>query len=216
MDLRVGVARSGNAGETTAEYDMIAAADRELAGKIAAGDPDAWDRFFDRYSRWVYRFAYSHLDGNKADAEDLCSDIMMTAARSIRGFDSSRGGLDVWMHGIARHRLAHFCRGRRIHLPLVPDLDCSCSEVDSPNLDALLEKALMRDIVKRTLAALPERQASVLIGKYVEGFSTEELARISETTPKAVESLLVRARSAFRSAFSRLLNEPGGEVSGRE
>ena len=44
-----------------------------LAGQIAAGDSEAWATFFDHYFTWAYQFAHRHLDGNRGDAEDLCS-----------------------------------------------------------------------------------------------------------------------------------------------
>ncbi|MDO8684502.1 MAG: sigma-70 family RNA polymerase sigma factor [Armatimonadota bacterium] len=189
--------------------------DKALASQIALGDVDAWDRFFDRYSPWVYRFAYWHLRCNREDAEDLCSDILMTAAQCMKQYDSAKGILDVWLHGVARHRLARFCRGRRIELSLIPDIDHPSSNNDTERISEFAETVHTRDIVNRTLANLPERQANVLIGKYVEGYSMEELARMSETTPKAIESLLVRARSAFRSAFNTLMNDTRrGEKNG--
>lgn len=181
-----------------------------LARSIAAGDTEAWDRFFDQYSPWVYRFAYAHLNGNHADAEDLCSDIMLTAAKSISKFDPGRGELDVWVRGVARHRLARFCRSRRMELPLIPDLVDGSSDSETTS-SGLSDQVHVRDVVNRALACLPERQASALIAKYVEGRSTDELARQHQSSPKAIESLLVRARTAFRSAFNRLLDgSPGG------
>lgn len=138
-----------------------------MARMIAAGDLDAWDRFFDQFSSWVYRFAYTHLNGNRADAEDLCSDIMLTAAKSIGKFDPERGDLDMWVRGIARHRLARFCRSRRIELPLIPDLVDQFSDSETTSI-GLSDQVQVRDVVNRTLACLPERQASALIGKYVQ------------------------------------------------
>jgi RNA polymerase sigma-70 factor (ECF subfamily) len=178
-------------------------ADELLACRIADGDTDAWDRFFHRYSSWAWRFSYRHLNGNRADAEDLCSDIILTAARGIGKFDPRRGDLDAWVYGLARNRLSRFCRSRHVELPLVPDIVDLSSDSESSST-GMLEKIQQRDVVNRALSCLPERQANVLIGKYVEGYTTEELARRIESSPKAVESLLVRARAAFRTAFNRL------------
>lgn len=184
--------------------------DQALAMKIAAGDADAWDRFFDRYSAWVYRFAFAHLSQNKADAEDLSSDVMLVTAKSIGKFDPRRGDLDAWVFGIARHRLARFCRKRRIDLPLIPDL-VNQPTTAGPLPVSMADSAATRDVVNRALASLPERQAAVLVAKYVQGYTTDELAQQNGVSVKAVESLLVRARSAFRSTFNRLMNGPGGE-----
>jgi len=157
MDVRVGLCR----GSAAAQERYLIDSDEAMARRIAAGDADAWDMFFDRFSPWAYRFACRHLDGNRADAEDLYSDILMTAAKSMSSFDPAGG--------------AH-----------------------------------TKDAVNRALACLPERQASLLIGKYVEGYTTDELARWADMTPKAVESALARARGAFRSVFTRLMGSTEG------
>lgn len=189
--------------------------DQALASRIAAGDADAWDRFFDRYSAWAYRFAYRHLGGNRADAEDLCSDILMTAARCIKQFDSARGTLDLWLLGVARHRLARFCRKRRMELPLTNEASQSRPNPDEHIGLGMTETALTRHVVNCALAGLPQRQAAVLIGKYVSGYTVEEIAHSTQSTPKAVESLLARARAAFRSAFKALLDgTSGGDQNG--
>jgi RNA polymerase sigma-70 factor (ECF subfamily) len=170
--------------------------DDMLARCIAAGDKDAWGLFFDRYSTWAFRFAYRHLGGNHADAEDLCSEIMLTAAKSAGKFDHRRGDLDSWMYGIARHCVSRFCRGRKINQPI---------DIDIPDPGSPTDRSHTKDIVNRALAGLPERQASALIAMYVQGYTTDEIARGIGTTPKAAESLLVRARVAFRLAFNSLL-----------
>jgi len=182
--------------------------DEALARRIAAGDTDAWDGFFEHYAPWAYRFALCHLAGNHADAQDVCSDILVTAARSIKRFDPARGTLDVWLLGLARHRLARFCRGRRIELPFIPEIAATAKPA-APVADPA-DSALTRDLVNRALAALPQRQAAVLVGKYVAGYTVDELARSAQTSTKAVESLLTRARAAFRSAFNALLDGRAG------
>lgn len=177
--------------------------DSELARLIADGDVEAWDRFFDRYSGWAYRFSYCHLNRNHADAEDLCSDILMVAAGSIDKFDVTRGSLDVWLLGLARHRLAKFCRRRHVEIPSSPDFSSNISEEE--NFQSITDRILTRESVNRALASLPERQSTVLIEKYVEEYSMEEIARIEGTTEKAVESLLSRARKSFRIALRGLV-----------
>jgi RNA polymerase sigma-70 factor, ECF subfamily len=196
------IKQAGFAGEAA-----CADADEALVRRIVSGDSYAWEQFFNRYFAWTYRFAFIHLNSNRADAEDLCSDILMAAVKSTKQFIRSRGTLDSWLLGIARHRLAHFCRGRKIEMPLIPEIVSDDRNQELSVAEATGEAVLMRDVVNRALASLSERQAEVLVGKYVKGFSVEELARSAETTPMAIESLLSRARTAFRLAFSALWRE---------
>jgi len=176
--------------------------DDMLAKAVAGGDTDAWERLFDRFLHWAYRFAYYHLGQNKADAEDLCSDILHAAARSIGGYNANRGSLDIWMLGVARHCLIRLYRRRRIEIPETAEFIESAIEAGGSGPSASESLILARDQIHRILASMPERQSTVLIGKYLEGYSVGELASKLETTPKAVEMLLRRARNAFRAAFS--------------
>lgn len=184
--------------------EVVSGSDEGLVKGITSGDRDAVHALFDRFSTWTYRFAYHHLGRNAADAEDLCSDILMTAIGSITTFDVTRGSLDAWMLGIARHRLSRFCRRHHLDLPFIPEVVETDLSLDKGSVKELEDRVLMQDAVNRGIACLPERQARALIGKYVEGYSTEELARLLATTPAAVESLLVRARNAFRAAVNAL------------
>jgi RNA polymerase sigma-70 factor (ECF subfamily) len=135
---------------------------------------------------------------------------MMTAAHSIGRYDARRGTLDMWLLGLARHQLARFCRKRRKEIVLVPDVGASDASSEVRVAEMQADEALERDLVNRALASLPERQATVLIGTYVSGHSVEELANHMASTPKAVESLLSRARVGFRMAFTALLGDGRG------
>jgi len=55
--------------------------------------------------------------------------------------------------------------------------------------------------IARTLADLPPRQEQVLRSKYLEQMSVQAIADAWGETPKAIESLLTRARQAFRDAY---------------
>ena len=184
--------------------------DQTLAKAISSGDSDAVNTFFSRFSTWTYRFAYYHLDKNSADAEDLCSEILMSAIRSINTFDATRGNLDAWILGIAKHQLFRFCRRHHKDLPFIPEIIESDSTQDIGVINELEDQILMRDIVNQVLSCLPRRQVEALVGKYIEGFSTDELARLMETTPSSVESLLVRARNTFRAAINAI---NGGDIN---
>lgn len=205
MELEIALGQQYGVGEDTRTMDM----DALLAHQIAEGDTEAWDRFFARYAPWAYRFAFRRLSGHAADAEDLCSDIMLTAAKSIARFDAKRGDLDAWVCGLARHRLSRFCRSRHIEQPLLFDDTAHSSNMDTSSA-RVTDTIALQDVVNRALASLPERQATALVAKYVEGCTTDELARRIESSPKAAESLLVRARAAFRAAYGALLEVKSG------
>ena len=68
-----------------------------------------------------------------------------------------------------------------------------------------LEHAEVARRVHTVLDRLPGRYSDALEWKYVDGLSVQEIAERLRVTPKAAESLLSRAREAFRDGFSAFI-----------
>ena len=60
------------------------------------------------------------------------------------------------------------------------------------------------DRIALTLDALPDRQEAALRAKYLDGLSVAQIAAQWNETPKAIESLLSRAREAFRETYEKM------------
>ena len=73
------------------------------------------------------------------------------------------------------------------------------------------DRAQVRAAIRAALDYLPTPYAEVLEWKYLRELSLVEIARRLGRSPKAAESLLTRARDAFREAFSLLHSDPTGE-----
>ena len=83
----------------------------------------------------------------------------------------------------------------------------SLAALDSPEQD--LQRKELGRLVRTVLDQLPRHYDAVLEWKYVAGLSVNEIAQRLSTSTKAAESLLTRARDAFRDAFAELT---GGKV----
>lgn len=136
----------------------------------------------------VFRFAL-HLTGRPADAEDIVQQVFLLAHRHLesgRDLVSARS----WLLTAAKHRAFNLSRDRRevpvsaAPLALAPD---------PPDTD---EVALLTD-VRAMLWTLPEPQHHAFVLRHWSGLSQREIAAVLDTTPAAVESLLVRARAAL-------------------
>src|SRR5207237_4338410 len=77
--------------------------------------------------------------------------------------------------------------------------------------EADLERREEAERVARALATLPDRYEAVLRAKYLEGRSVQEIASTWDETPKAIESVLTRARQAFRTLFDELEPSTAGK-----
>ena len=84
----------------------------------------------------------------------------------------------------------------------------SSSSIERPDVAAW--QADIHRLIQATLDALPPRYGDVLEWKYIDGMPVAEIARRLEIGPKAAESLLTRARVAFRGAMLELAAAPDG------
>jgi RNA polymerase sigma-70 factor (ECF subfamily) len=80
--------------------------------------------------------------------------------------------------------------------------DFDARQIDSRSAEA--DERERAERIAATLDMLPERQEAVLRAKYLDEHSVAEIAAAWKETPKAIESLLTRARQAFREQFERL------------
>jgi RNA polymerase sigma-70 factor (ECF subfamily) len=170
------------------------------------GDAAAFQEFFDGHFQRLYRFALAR-SGNEDLAEEI---VQATFVNAIRRLASFRGeaSLFTWLCAICRRELAARRREATRH-PLValeedvPEIRAKLESIAASADDGLERQDLAR-LVHVSLDVLPERYGDVLEWKYLEGLSVADIADRLKTTPKAVESMLTRARDAFREGFSAL------------
>jgi RNA polymerase sigma-70 factor (ECF subfamily) len=191
--------------------------DVELTSRMRAGDERALDVFAERYVPALYRFAAARLRGDRELTRDL---VQSTLAKALSRLGTYRGeaSLLTWLCACCRNEvLMHLRRGRAA--PQLVDLDAAeLTQGEPPGGDA--EGALLRreraTLVHVTLDALPERYARVLEWKYLERLPVETIAARLGLGLKAAESLLGRAREAFRTTYEDLGREDAASGRGED
>lgn len=180
--------------------------DRALVQRMLRGDEQAFAEFFDDYFPRLFRFAVRRL-GDEDAAEEVVQATLVLAVRRL-GTWRGEAALFTWLCTICRREAAAFAErtSRHLHVPLEDAdpyvraaLDSLSSTLEAP--DAALVRDDVSRIVQLVLDGLPPRYSRVLEWKYLEELSMQQIAERMQTTPKAVESLLSRAREAFRDGF---------------
>ena len=185
--------------------------DRALVRRLLAGDEEAFEQLFEDHFGGLYRFALTRLDFDEVQAQEV---VQTTMLKVVEKLDTFRGesALFSWLCSICYHEItAYYKRLKRT--PAAVELVENLPEVKAV-LDALATGALgpedeMRRkevgrLVHLTLDHLPPRYRSALELKYFEGYSVKEIAAHLGLSSKAAESVMSRARAAFRSGFSAL------------
>src|SRR3954470_2799294 len=183
--------------------------ERELVRRMLGGDEGAFDDFFADYFPRLFRFAVLRLRDPDA-AEDIVQTSLIAAVRHLSSW-RGEASLFTWLCTICRRETAAWQKrtSRRVIVSIEDDdrslraaLDSISAAADAP--DAGLARADTGRIVQLALDHLPPRYSRALEWKYLEELSVDDIAGRLQCTPKAAESLLTRARDAFRDAFAAI------------
>ena len=195
--------------------------DRKLVRGMLAGDENAFEAFFEGHFARLYRFALARLGRDADAAEDV---VQSTLCKAISELGTYRGeaALFTWLCTFCRHEIsAYYRRQKRVPRTesLVEDspevraaLDSLAANLEQGPESHLYRKEIAR-LVQVTLDSLPASYGDALEWKYIHGMSVEEVATKLKVGLKAAESLLVRAREAFREAFAVVTGSPQGPLS---
>ena len=187
--------------------------DAELVRRMLRGDEDAFERFFHVAYPAIYRFALARLDLDHDTAGEIAQ---ATVCRAIQNLVSFRGeaALLTWVYTIGRNQLyAHGQRHGRTQIALVeddPEVRAALESLRAASaepLDAALDRSKVASRVQRALDHLPPRYADALEWKYIDEMPVQEIAVRLGIGVKAAESVLTRARAAFRDAFTTMTTQ---------
>lgn len=182
----------------------------------------AWESFCERYSAALLGFVRNRFACDVQEAEEIVQMVFVRCVKSIRTFDPRRGRLLGWLKAVARNEgHTHLRRnaGPSADRPMsaIPGdvLGRIAGAIDrAPLPDDLLAGKELRMLIGECLAELNPRHRQVLVGKYVDGLKVSEIAARWDTSEKAVESLLSRARESFKSVL--LARRAEGQTAGSE
>jgi RNA polymerase sigma-70 factor (TIGR02960 family) len=182
--------------------------------RAQAGDGEAFRELVDPYRRELLAHCYRIL-GSVQDAEDVLQEALLAAWRSIGGFDGQ--ALRAWLYRIATNRCLNYLRGesRRPQLAAPPGPESGRVRSGEPwwlepypdALDDVAPGPEARYDARESIALsfvaglqhLPPHQRAALVLRDVLGFPAAQAADILGTTPAAVSSALIRARSGLRA-----------------
>lgn len=185
--------------------------EKALVERMLAGDEAAMEELADEYFPGLYRFALARLGGHAGDAELAREVVQATVCRALGKLATWRGeaSLSTWLCACCRNEIRMGFRQRK-RLRIVELEEDVAFEGDLPE-EALARKERVRS-VHAALDLLPPRYARALEWKYVERLSVKEIAERLRLGAKAAESLLTRARQAFREGYERVSLGPEKEL----
>ena len=180
-----------------------------LVEQARQGNLDAFTDLVNRYEGKIFRLT-QHITGNREDAEDALQETFLKAYSRLSQFHGD-SRFYTWLVRIAVNESLMKLRKRKttaavsLDEPVESDGSFMPREVASwdPSPEDLYAQTELREILDRTVQALPPIFRTVFILRDLDQLSTEETAQALDISVPAVKSRLLRARLQLREDLTR-------------
>ncbi|MBN2294599.1 MAG: RNA polymerase sigma factor [Pirellulales bacterium] len=176
--------------------------DRMLRRAVLAGDDRAWLVWYEESFDELYAYVHWRCGARRDQADEVVQETWLTAVRQVRKFDPARASFLIWLRGIATNVLRSHMRKQMTSQKHRETVDVETLADASADLHQAKQQRKQRGLrVAQTLNRLPDHYDEVLRAKYLDNLTVAQIATVRGETPKAIESLLGRARSLFREIY---------------
>ena len=176
--------------------------DEELLALIQAGSHEAFSVLVQRHTERFYRLAYRYLQ-NRETAEDIVQDAFMKLWEDPARWQPERKNkFTTWFYRIVINLCLDWQKRKR---PLeLGDYELSIADPrESPDVEMLNSEK--QRLLENEIAALPERQRTALNLCYDDGLSNQEAAAVMGLKLKALQSLVMRAKTTLRERMKNYM-----------
>ena len=173
----------------------------EILAVEARDNREAFGVLYERHVRRIYNYVY-YRTGNAADAEDLTSRTFFQAMNNLHRYQVQAVPFSAWLYRIAHNLVANWHRDTGRHRAASTDVLLGIASDDAEPQDTAEIGEERRELHQaiRNLAA--DRQQLLLL-KYSEELSNDEIATIMGRTEGAIKALLHRTVKGLRDDLMR-------------
>lgn len=180
--------------------------DAEVIEACRQGDHDAFALLFETHRDKVYSIALRY-SGNDATAKDIAQEAFLKLLAHIKDF-RQEARFDTWLYRLVVNTCLDHRRRRRNLLPIIEDLVDSVRPSSKSVLSDLLREEA-EETVRATVARLSPEHRMVIVLRYTEGLSYEEMAEILGCSRGTVASRLNRAHKILARRLVKFKNTGG-------
>ncbi len=170
-----------------------------LVVRAARQDAEAFAQLYDRFVEKIFKYIYYKV-GSKSDAEDLTAQVFLKAWEAIGHYRLTERPFSAWLYRIAHNLVVDHFRMRRDAVPIDDVIRFDEKDTD---LDDLTQRHLTAETLRRAIHRLTTDQQQVILLRFIDGYSTEEVARIMGKGQGAVRTLQHRALASLARIFRR-------------
>jgi len=149
-----------------------------------------------RHGTAVYRYCREELH-DRTLADDVHQQIFIQAFRDLTRF-AGRSTLRTWLLAIARHRVLDAAKARRRAQAHIEEDDTADAPDPGPPPGERLDEARLQQAMITCLRRLGEHVRGILVLRYQQGLTFEELADMYRQKPGTLQARVARALPTLR------------------
>lgn len=167
--------------------------EKDIIKRAIRGEASAFGFLYDRYQPQIYRFIYLKVS-NREEAEDLTHQVFLQSWQKISAYRFQGFPFSSWLYRIARNEIIDYYRTKKISIDIEDIAIEANPEFISGNpvpvkIDALLNIEKVKEAIKK----LGQTEQDIIILRFVEDLSPQEVADIIDKTAEAVRLIQHRA-----------------------
>ena len=171
-----------------------------IIARARRGDADAFEQLVAAYRNQVFRLAL-RMCGNEADADEVAQEAFLSAWKGLPNF-RGESRFSTWLYQLTTHAAIDLMR-REKRQAAAEDIDGITAADDGPSLQQQAERAETRREVRSALMQLPEEYRQVLVLRFMQELSYEEIGQTLKLPAGTVKSRLNRAKAQLKDILSR-------------
>ncbi|GAB0171369.1 RNA polymerase sigma factor SigW [Lysinibacillus sp. CTST325] len=177
--------------------------------QVLKGDQNAFADIVSLYQHKLYQVCYRML-GNKQESEDIAQEAFVRAYMNLHTFDQKRK-FATWLYRIATNLCIDRIRKKK------PDYYLDAEVAGTEGLDMYsqiaaadqlpeeqIEQMELQDRIQYEIGRLPDKYRSVIVLKYIEELSLQEISEILDMPLGTVKTRIHRGREALRKQLNNL------------
>ena len=175
--------------------------DQELLALVQDGSHQAFAELVERHTARFYRLAYRYVQ-NRETAEDLVQDAFLGLWENPASWRPDRNSkFTTWFYRVVVNLCLDWQKKKR---PMPLDEDLPLVDEREPVDEAMIRIQEQR-LLEKEIAALPERQRTALNLCFDEGLTNQEAAESMGVNLKALQSLIMRAKTTLKERLKAYL-----------
>ena len=176
--------------------------DNMLIYRVQTGDEQAFADLMRAYYAYVYAIVIGIVD-NAHDAEEVVQDAFFNAYQGLTQLDDTTK-FKSWLAEITRNCARQWLRKQRSETVSIDKVSEQILQTqDSP--DERLTRLEQRELIRRTIETLPQKDREIARAYYLEGASYDELISTHGLSYNAIASRLSRAKRQLSKRLQYLL-----------